>query len=161
MIRTATLEDLEELSNIENTCFPKEEACSKEQFKERLTIYPNHFYLLIEDNKIISFVNGFVTDLPNLEDIMYEKATMHNEQGNWQMIFGLNTLPEYQHKGKATIIMNYFIKIAQKEHRQGLVLTCKKELIPFYSKFGFQSEGLSKSTHGNTTWYQMRLTLKK
>jgi len=157
MIRNATLQDLEELSNIENICFPSEEACSKEQFKERLTIYPNHFYLLIKDNQIVSFINGFTTNQPNLEDIMYEQPSLHNEQGAWQMIFGVNTLPAYQHQGLASILMRHVISVARSESRKGLVLTCKEVLIPFYSQFGFINEGLSSSVHGNTTWYQMRL----
>ncbi len=33
------------------------------------------------------FVDGFVTDEPDLTDEMYENAAMHNENGTWQMIF--------------------------------------------------------------------------
>lgn len=42
--------------------------------------------------------------------------------------------------------------------RAGVVLTCKERLIPYYERFGFRNEGLSASTHGGETWYQMRLT---
>ena len=49
---------------------------------------------------------------------------------------------------------------AKAQGRLGLVLTCKEKLIHYYSKFGFVNEGLSKSTHGNVEWYQMRLTFK-
>ena len=42
---------------------------------------------------------------------------------------------------------------------KGLVLTCKDKLVPYYVKFGFVSEGISQSTHGDVIWYQMRLTL--
>lgn len=38
------------------------------------------------------------------------------------------------------------------------MLTCKERLIPYYERFGFRNEGLSASTHGGETWYQMRLT---
>ena len=41
--------------------------------------------------------------------------------------------------------------------RKGLVLTCKEKLIPYYSSFGFQDEGISSSEHGNVVWHQMRL----
>ena len=47
---------------------------------------------------------------------------------------------------------------AEKEGRRGLVLTCKKELIHYYGKFGFLNEGISVSVHGNVVWYQMRFT---
>ena len=32
---------------------------------------------------------------------MYAKASMHDENGAWQMLFGLNTLPEYRKNGYA------------------------------------------------------------
>ena len=47
----------------------------------------------------------------------------------------------------------------KREGREGLVLTCKDKLVPYYAKFGFVSEGISQSTHGDVIWYQMRLTL--
>ena len=53
--------------------------------------YGNHFWLLYDADKLIAFVDGFVTDEPDLTDTMYENACMHNENGAWQMIFGVNT----------------------------------------------------------------------
>lgn len=44
---------------------------------------------MFEGEKLISFVDGMVTDEPNLTDEMYENATMHNENGAWQMILVL------------------------------------------------------------------------
>ena len=46
----------------------------------------------MEEDKLIAFVDGFVTDEADLTDEMYEKAAMHNEDGAWQMIFGVNML---------------------------------------------------------------------
>ena len=46
---------------------------------------------------------------------------------------------------------------AKAQGRKGLVLTCKDKLVHYYAKFGFVSEGVSGSTHGNVVWYQMRL----
>ena len=74
------------------------------------------------------------------------------------MLFGVATLPEYQHKGYASKLMEYVIDETRKQKRCGIVLTCKEELIPFYEKFGYVSEGISDSVHGNAVWYQMRLT---
>ena len=39
-----------------------------------------------------------MTDSPNLEDEMYENPNLHNEKGEWQMIFGVNTLSDYRKK---------------------------------------------------------------
>ena len=90
---------------------------------------------------------------------MYENAALHNENGAWQMIFGVNTLPEYRQHGYAGELLRRAIDDARKQGRRGLVLTCKERLIHYYAKFGFVDEGVSeKSTHGNVVWHQMRLT---
>ena len=89
---------------------------------------------------------------------MYEQAGMHDENGAWQMIFGLDTDPDYQCQGLAAKVLMAFIEQARKEGRKGLVLTCKKRLIHYYARFGFVDEGVSGSTHGNVVWHQMRLT---
>ena len=160
-IRTATINDLTAIAQVEAACFPPAEAATADEFKDRLDHYANHFWLMFDNDKLIAFVDGFCTDNPNLTDEMYAKADMHNESGAWQMIFGVNTLPEYRSKGYAAELINQAIKDATKQGREGLVLTCKEKLIPYYSKFGFVNEGISESVHGNVTWYQMRKKKKK
>ena len=150
--------DLDKIAAVEAECFPAAEAASKQTFQNRLMVYPNHFWLLWDDNTLVGFVNGMTTDLPDLSDEMYQNAEMHNESGAWQMIFGVNTIPGYRRQGCAAKIIKRVIDDAKRQNRKGLVLTCKESLIPYYGKFGFQTEGVSKSVHGGAVWYQMRLT---
>ena len=157
IIRTATMDDLDIIANVEAKCFPKAEMATKEQFKERLKYYKDHFWLMFDKDILISFVDGFCTDEENLTDEMYEKADMHNENGKWQMIFGVNTIPEYRRKGYASQLLKYAIEDAKTKNRLGVVLTCKDELINFYSKLGFVNEGKSVSEHGGVSWNQMRI----
>ena len=128
-------------------------------YKRQVQYYGNHFWLLYEGDKLLAFVDGFVTDEPDLTDVMYEDAALHNEQGAWQMIFGVNTLPEYRRHGYAGQLLRRAIADARQQGRKGLVLTCKERLLPYYAKFRFQDEGVTdKSTHGNVAWHQMRLS---
>ena len=157
-IRTGTIDDTDKLAAIEAECFPPAEAATKDILKNRLICYGNHFWLLFKNGVLVSFVDGMVTDDPDLQDEMYEKADMHNENGNWQMIFGVNTVPAERRRGYAGKLLRRAIADAQLQGRKGVVLTCKTELIPYYRQFGFAEEGKSKSIHGNVTWYQMRLT---
>ena len=157
-IRMATIEDLKAITDVESRCFPVEEAASENDFKKRLTEYPNHFWLLEDGEKLVGFVNGMVTNESILCDKMYEDANLHNENGQWQMIFGVNTIPEYRRQGCAEKIINKVISDAKVQGRKGLVLTCKEKLIHYYAKFGFKNEGISESTHGGAVWYDMRLT---
>ena len=160
-IRNANPDDLDELAKIEQECFPPKEAAKRDEIKQRLNIYPNHFWVLEKDGKIVSFINGFTTDNPDLSDEMYENASLHDEDGSWQMIFGVDTLPEYRRNGYAESLIKKIIDNAKKENRSGVVLTCKNHLVRYYPKFGFADEGVSKSRHGGEIWNQMRLTFKK
>lgn len=155
-IRTATIADLAQIAAVEAECFPAAEAATKEEFAERIKYYGNYFWLMFEGEKLIAFVDGFVTDKPDLTDEMYERAEMHDENGAWQMIFGVNTIPAYRKHGCAGQLLQCAIEDARKQGRKGLVLTCKEKLIAYYAKFGFVNEGNSESVHGNVTWYQMR-----
>lgn len=160
-IRTATPDDLDLITEIEKTCFPPLEAAGREAFRDRLQYYSNHFHILFLNGKAVSFTDGFVTDDRDLTDEMYENASLHNENGKWQMIFGVNTLPEYRGNGYAGMLLKEMIRIAREERRLGLVLTCKEALIPFYARFGFVNEGVSSSVHGNCRWFQMRYTFSQ
>ena len=156
-IRMATMEDLDEIAFVESECFPFEEAATKEKFAERIKEYGTHFWLMCEEEKVIAFVDGMVTDEKNLTDEMYENASMHQENGAWQMIFGVNTLPAYRNHGYAGELLKRAIADAKDQGRKGLVLTCKDRLVHYYAKFGFENEGVSESVHGNIVWNQMRL----
>lgn len=159
IIKYATAEDITAIAAVEAECFPPAEAATEKEFIDRVKYYSNHFWLMYEAEKLIAFVDGFVTDEPDLTDEMYEKATLHDENGAWQMIFGVNTIPAYRKHGYAGELIRRAIEDARNQGRKGLVLTCKDRLVHYYAKFGFTDEGVSdKSTHGNAVWHQMRLT---
>ncbi|WP_049917254.1 hypothetical protein [Megasphaera massiliensis] len=50
-------------------------AATEVEFKDRLTHYGNHFWMLFDES--------------DLTDDMYADASLHNDQGAWQMIFGV------------------------------------------------------------------------
>ena len=146
IIKYATTEDIAAIAAVEAECFPPAEAATAKEFVDRVKYYGNHFWLMYEAEKLIAFV-------------MYEDATLHNENGAWQMIFGVNTIPAYRKQGYAGELIGRAIEDARLQGRKGLVLTCKERLVPYYAKFGFVDEGVSdKSTHGNVVWHQMRLS---
>ena len=78
-IRTATLQDIDQIAAVEKECFPAAEAATKEEFEQRLSHYADHFWLMFEDDKLIAFVDGMVTDQEDLTDEMYENASLHQE----------------------------------------------------------------------------------
>ena len=158
-IRTAFLSDLDAIAAVEAECFPAAEAATRAEFEDRLRHYANHFWLMFDGGQLIAFVDGFVTDEPDLTDEMYANAALHNEAGAWQMIFGVNTIPACRRHGYAARLIEQAILDAKEQGRKGVVLTCKPEKVPYYIQFGFVNEGISQnSTHGGAVWHQMRLT---
>ena len=136
-IRTATIKDLEAVTSVEAECFPPAEAATREELAERLKYYADHFWLMFDGDKLIAFVDGFVTDEENLTDEMYAKAQLHNESGAWQMIFGVNTIPAYRKHGYAGELIKCAIEDARKKEIKVLVLTCMDHLVQYYAITGF------------------------
>lgn len=156
-IRLATIDDLDNIVKIEKECFPVAEAATEDSLRERLTVYPDHFWLLEIDEKLIGLIDGMVTNELAIVDEMFEKAELHNESGYWQAIFGVAILPEYRRNGYAAILMERVISDSKLQKRKGCILTCKDKLIHYYEKFGFKNYGVSKSVHAGEIWYDMRL----
>ena len=117
----------------------------------RVAAYPDHFWLLVntdddntpfpsrvEDGTLVGFVDGMATNEPNLADAMYDDADMHDEHGVWQMIFGVDVAPVYQHRGCASYLLRQVILDAAQAGRKGLVLTCKERLVDFLRTAGIR-----------------------
>lgn len=175
-IRTASMEDLDEITDIEAICFPQAEAAGKESFRQRLELFGTSFKVAVAEDeahisnenesregrrdgarRLIEFINGSVSDAQVISDEMFEQIT-YNDRGDYQMVFGLDVLPEYRRQGIGELLMNALIKQAWEDGRRGLVLTCKEGLIHYYEHFGYENQGLSKSVHGGAVWYDMMLT---
>ena len=160
-IRTATMEDLDDITYLESICFPAAEAAGKESFQKRLEKFSEHFWLLFEDDELVGMVNGMVTDEKTIRDEMFEDASLHQEDGAWQSIFGLDVLPSRQRQGYAARLMEGCIAEAKRQGKKGCILTCKDRLIHYYAKFGYQNFGVSASVHGGAVWYDMILSFEQ
>ncbi len=156
-IRTAQMTDLKALAAVESACFPVAEAATEEDFAARLGVYPRHFWVLEEDGEIVSFVNGMATDEETIRDEMFSDASLHRENGAWQAIFGVNTLPHYRRQGLAAHLLRAAEQDARLAGRRGCILTCKAALLPWYESLGYRNRGVSRSVHGGAVWYDMTL----
>ena len=157
MIQLATPEDLNEISRIEDICFPPAEAAKKEVIAKRLVAFKDSFFVARVNDQIIGFVNGRATDSLVIHDELFYDAKPEDAIGENWCIFGLDVLPEYQNRGIAAKLMEHFIEAAKKHQKKRVLLTCKERLVPYYEKFGFVNDGLSKSAHGGAEWYDMTL----
>ena len=160
-IRSASMKDVDTLTEIEAASFPPAEKATRESFEKRLAVFPDCFLILEVDGRAVGLIDGMITDSPTITDDMFEDASLHDPRGKWQSIFGLAVRPEERGKGYASALMRFFIEKARQEGREGVILTCKEHLIDFYSRFGFVSSGVSKSVHGGAVWYDMTLAFDK
>lgn len=160
-IRKVKKEDLEQIYQVESICFPAAEAARKQSLKERIDTFPDSFLVAEADGRIIGFINGAVTDSPVIRDEMFEDSSLHQEDGSYQSIFGLDVHPDYRGQGIAADLMQHLMGQAKKQNKAGLILTCKETLISFYEQFGYRSMGISESVHGGAVWYDMILEFNK
>ena len=157
IIRQAQIEDLDSITGLEAVCFPPLEAAGRESFKSRLEAFRESFLLAVEDGEVIGFVNGGVTDNNVIYDEMYADAALHNPEGAYQAIFGLDVHPDYRRQGIAGQLMRELIELTRSRGKKGLTLTCKDRLIHYYESFGYINLGVSDSKHGGAVWYDMIL----
>ncbi|WP_237209981.1 GNAT family N-acetyltransferase [Rothia nasimurium] len=158
-IRQAQQEDLPILAAIEAECFPAAEAASESDLRARFEVFGKHFWVLEADGEVVAFIDGLVTDSPVIFDDLYESPQAHTRHGAYQTVFGINTRPAYRGRGYASALIEKLIDQAREQGRTGVILTCKKELIGFYEKLGFELDGVSESTHGGAIWHDMTLHL--
>ena len=158
-IRQARPEDLDALTAVEQAAFPAAEAASRAAFRLRLAQFPERFFAALDGDEIVGLVNGCASNEAKICDSMFEDGG-HEPQGRNQMIFGLAVLPAYQGRGIGSVLLQHMIDFARGQGMDNVVLTCKAEKLGFYGRFGFESRGVSASTHGGAVWYDMVLALK-
>ena len=159
VIRTVRPDDLAQTAAVEAACFPAAEAADERSLRERIAAFPESFLVAETGGRVIGFINGAVTDQRTITDDMFEDAGLHNPDGAYQSIFGLDVVEEFRHQGIASRLMEEMIRRAREQGRRGLILTCKDRLIGYYQKFGYVNLGVSASVHGGTVWYDMILEL--
>lgn len=112
-------------------------------------------------DQIAGYITMMLTDEEHFRDAFFEDPSLHQPNGANVMLLGLEVLPSFRHQGLAAELLNRTICQAEREGRRKLVLTCRDDKIAMYEKFDFQLCGISKSTLGGVTWYEMEHRLLK
>ncbi|HEY8889294.1 MAG TPA: GNAT family N-acetyltransferase [Clostridium sp.] len=158
-IRQACIEDLDDITKVEASCFPVAEAATRISLEQRIKTFSENFFVAEIDGEIIGFINGCVINGTVIYDELYENSKLHIPNGSYQTIFGLDVILEYRNQGIAAQLMNYMIEVSRASGRKGIILTCKEKLIHYYAKFGYTNMGISESVHGGAKWYDMILLI--
>lgn len=161
--REVLLTEDDEVTRIEQICFPPNEACSERQMKERVREVPELFLVAVEKSsgKIAGFLNGLATDEEAFRDEFFQDASLHRVNGRNIMLLGLDVLPKYRGQGLAKEIVAKYVRKESKRGRKKLILTCLEEKIAMYQKMGFFNHGIADSTWGGEEWYEMVYQMEK
>ncbi|GAA4714274.1 GNAT family N-acetyltransferase [Brevibacillus fulvus] len=154
-IRNVKIDDLPQLAAIEQLCFSKEEAATKEAFEQRIQLIPDSFFVAEVDGAIVGFINGPVIETAYITDDLFTTIKMNPATGGHQSILGLAVHPQFQKNGIASELLMHLEKEARWKKRETITLTCKENLIGYYEKHGYISHGMSNSEHAGEKWYNM------
>ncbi len=159
IFRTIRPEEVEQAIQIEQICFPPNEACSPKSMRERVNVAPELFLVAIDENTglIADFLNGIATNEEAFRDEFFTDSTLQEEDGRNIMLLGLDVLPEYRGKELAKEIVSRYAERERKRER--LILTCLEEKVPMYEHMGFTDNGFADSSWGGEEWHEMELRL--
>lgn len=158
-IRNVKTEDLPDLVVIENLCFTKEEAATKESFEKRIELISDSFFVAEEDGVLVGLVNGPVINYEFITDDLFGEIQVNPASGGHQTILGLAVSPTFQKRGVASSLLAHMEKEATAKKRETITLTCQEHLIPYYENHGYHNFGVSSSEHGGILWYNLSKNL--
>lgn len=146
---------------IEQICFPPNEACSEKHMSERIAAAPELFLVAVdkETGQIAGFLNGLSTMEEKFRDEFFTDITLYNPTGKNVMLLGLDVLPEYRGQGLAREIVRQYCIREKKNNRRKLILTCLDSRVEMYLKFGFRDDGMANSVWGGEAWHEMSCLL--
>ena len=161
VFRSALPQDADETAQIEQICFPPNEACKKEDMRSRVKEAPEEFLIAYDpENKLIAgFITGIVTNEESFSDAFFTDSKLHDPKGKNVMILGLEVRPEYRLCGLGRRLVSLYAAKEAEKGRERLVLTCHARLVKMYEKLGFTDLGLSSSVWGGEKWHEMERIL--
>lgn len=159
--RTILPEEVQQAIQIEQICFPPNEACSPKSMKERVAAAPELFLVAVDTRtgKIAGFLNGLATKESKFRDEFFTDVTLYDKAGENIMLLGLDVLPEYRRQGLATEIMKQYCEKERKNGRKLLLLTCLDNKVAMYKKMGYIDNGIADSSWGGEEWHEMLYVL--
>lgn len=155
VIRQAQLADLENINWIEEQNFSPEEVASPAAMQERIEVIADTFLVLELQGQVVAYVVGPALPERYLTDAIFEKVVANPAQGGFIAVQSLSVHPAYQGQGLGTLLLAALKELAVQQNRAGISLTCHDELVTYYQMNGFSDEGLSESSHGGASWWNM------
>lgn len=155
--RNIRAQEARQAAEIEQVCFPPNEACAKEMMLARIAKAPELFLVAVDKQtgKIAGFLNGLSTEEYSFRDEFFTDAELYDPNGRNVMLLGLDVLPEYRKQGLGRELMYQYLRRERENGRHMLILTCLPSKVKMYKKMGFRDEGIANSSWGKEQWHEM------
>lgn len=145
--------------------YPEEEAASLEAFKARRASAPHLFqgaFLQVpnESDKLIGYICATLSDK---ETFTHDSMSTHVPAGKSICVHSVCIDPQYHRRGFGLELLKYYLNLVHQLSAQlkgeRVLLLAHEELIPFYSKAGFELVGISDVAHGSKPWFEMSVLI--
>lgn len=154
-------EEADQAVEIENTCFPPNEACPDDEMRRRVAAMPTQFLVAVdrENGKMVGFLDGLASNEKELRDEFFTDVTLHDPAAQTDFLMGLDVLPAYRGQGLAKELIRLYGIWGQVKGRHKMVLTAHEEKVGMYERMGFTDLGVSNSVWGGGVWHEMEYRL--
>jgi predicted GNAT family N-acyltransferase len=154
----ATLDDAEQIFELETDSYPEDEAATFDKIKYRIENACELFYVMKKQGSLIGFVNGTCV---SHDTIHHDSMSCHQPTGRNLVIHSVTVSKDLRRQKVASNLMRQYLKkISELKRVDKVLLLCKNYLLPFYLQNGFHYDRVSSVVHGQEQWNEMSLNLK-
>lgn len=148
---------LKDLYEMEVASYPPDEAATLEKLTLRVEKCPHLFLALLQNGKLVGFVNGTASKSPDLE---HDSMSIHEEGGTLLCIHSVVVESSLRRKGIALIMLTEYVQKVKRREFAKIALLTKPHHVQLYKKVGFKELGESPVVHGQEKWICCVLNLK-
>ena len=161
LYRNVLPDDADRIIEIERTCFPPEQAIPESSLRGLMRVAGDCHLVAVHrlTGDIAATLFGLATDESRFRDEFFTDPSLHKSDGKNMMLLSLEVDSSYRGAGIARTLMEMYLETERLRNRQEIFLTCVEGKIGMYERMGFMRRGLSASTLGGETWYDMSIVL--
>ena len=92
------------------------------------------------------------------ETLTHHSMSHHEPHGATLCIHSVCVSPQLRHRGIGTALLRHYVEyvVQQRPEVHRMALLCKRPLLEFYARAGFQLVGESAVSHGRDQWLEMK-----
>lgn len=154
-IRPVSVEDLAAICQIEAESFTPNEAATPEDLAARIRDLPSTFLVAVREGQVAGFIVAAQASQRYVTDNLFHETWPSAPKGGFLLVTTLAVAHDFREQGIGTALLATLKDVAIAQERDGISLTCHDYLVAYYERNGFKNEGVSASTHGGGTWFDL------